>query len=126
MANDYGREQKRVIKEAQKRERTLHFATLMDISHLKNAELVTTFLKNKGRVVLEVSLSKDDSGPNEVFTEPGSSASQMRRTSSQCSIILHPSQNGRCPFVIETSHVRMSRYLDTSVGHKWPKIMVQH
>ena len=49
----------------------------MDISHLKNAELETKHQKYKGRVVLRGDIVKDDSGSYAVFTEQGSSASQM-------------------------------------------------
>ena len=49
----------------------------MDICHLKNAELVAKHQKYKGRVVLQSDIVKDDSGAYAVFTEQGSSASQM-------------------------------------------------
>ena len=50
----------------------------MDISHLKNAELEgKTHQKYKGRVVLRGDIVKDNSVSNAVFTEQGSSASQM-------------------------------------------------
>ena len=50
----------------------------MDICHLKNAELEPTFLRSaRGRVVLRRDIVKDDSGSGAVFTEQGSSASQM-------------------------------------------------
>ena len=49
----------------------------MDICHLKNAELETKHQKYKGRVVLRGDIVKDDSGSHAVFTEQGSSASQM-------------------------------------------------
>ena len=45
--------------------------------HLKNAELETKHQKYKGRVVLRGDIVKDDSGSCAVFTEQGSSASQM-------------------------------------------------
>ena len=57
--------------------RKVHFASLMDICHLKNAELETKHPKYKGRVVLRGDIVKDDSGSYAVFTEQGSSASQM-------------------------------------------------
>ena len=66
-----------VIKEAQKEQRIVHFATLMDICHLQNAELEPTFQRYKGRVVLRSDMVKDDSGSCAVFTEQGSCASQM-------------------------------------------------
>ena len=49
----------------------------MDICHLKNAELEAKHQKHKGRVVLRGDIVKDDSGSYAVFTEQGSSASQM-------------------------------------------------
>ena len=49
----------------------------MDICHLKNAELETKHQKYKGRVVLRGDIVKDHSGSFAVFTEQGSSASQM-------------------------------------------------
>ena len=61
------------------RRRALQFilASLMDICHLKNAELEAKHQKYKGRVVLRGEIVKDDSGSYAVFTEQGSSASQM-------------------------------------------------
>ena len=53
------------------------FASLMDICHLKNAELEAKHQKYKGRVVLRGDIVKDDSGSYAVFTEQGSSASEM-------------------------------------------------
>ena len=68
---------KQVIDEARTSGATVHFASLMDICHLKNAELEAKHQKYKGRVVLRGDIVKDDSGANAVFTEQGSSASQM-------------------------------------------------
>ena len=53
------------------------FASLMDICHLKNAELEAKHQKYSGRVVLRGDIVKDNSGSYAVFTEQGSSASQM-------------------------------------------------
>ena len=55
----------------------VYFASLMDICHLKNAELEAKHQKYKGRIVLRGDIVKDDSGSCAVFTEQGSSASQM-------------------------------------------------
>ena len=55
----------------------VHFASLMDICHLKNAELEAKHQKYKGRAVLRGDMVKDDSGSYAVFTEQGSSTSQM-------------------------------------------------
>ena len=49
----------------------------MDICHLKNSELEPQYPKYKGRAVLRSDIVKDDSGSYAVFTEQGSSASQM-------------------------------------------------
>ena len=56
---------------------TVHFASLMDICHLKTAELETSHQKYKGRVVLRGDIVKDNSGSYAVLTEQGSSSSQM-------------------------------------------------
>ena len=71
------RSKKEVIEEARTKGRKVHFASLMDICHLKNAELETKHQKYKGQVVLRGDFVKDDSGSYAVFTEQGSSASQM-------------------------------------------------
>ena len=68
---------KQVIDEARTVGAAVHFASLMDICHLKNAELEAEHQKYKGRVVLRGDIVKDDSGSNAAFTEQGSSASQM-------------------------------------------------
>ena len=107
----------------------VHFASLMDICHLKNAELEAKHRKYKGRVVLRGGVVKDDSVSYAVFTEQGSSASQMtaakimgyhlqitrlRWTSSRRSISLYPSKNGRCSQIVENSQIGVSRHLDSS------------
>ena len=66
---------KSVIDEGRTSGATVHFASLMDICHLKNAELEAKHQKYKGRVVLRGDIVKDDSGFYAVFTEQGSSAS---------------------------------------------------
>ena len=52
-----------VILEAQREQRTVHFASLMDIGHLKNAELEPKYQKYKGRVVLRVTVYKTMQAP---------------------------------------------------------------
>ena len=68
---------KEVIDEARTKGAKVHFASLMDIYHLKNAELEAKHQKYKGRVVFRGDIVKDDSESYAVFTEQGSSASQM-------------------------------------------------
>ena len=67
------RSKKEVIDKARTTGAKVNFASLMDICHLKNAELEAKHQKYKGQVVLRGDIVKDDSG----FTEQGSSASQM-------------------------------------------------
>ena len=68
------RNKKEVIAEARNEGRTVHFASLIDVCHLKNSELEPQFQKYKGRVVLRGDFVKDDSGSYAMFTEQGSSA----------------------------------------------------
>ena len=68
---------KQVIDEARTSGATVHFAPLMHICHLKNAELEAKHQKYKGRIVLRGDIVKDNSGSYAVFTEQASSASQM-------------------------------------------------
>ena len=76
------RSKKEVIEEARASRATVHFASLMDICHLKNAELEAKHQKYKGRVVLRGDIVKDDSGSYAVFTEQRSSTSQVRTATS--------------------------------------------
>ena len=71
------RSKSEVIDEARTKGAKVHYAPLMDICHLKKAELEAKHQKYKGQVVLRGDLKKDDSGSYAVFTEQGSSASQM-------------------------------------------------
>ena len=57
--------------------RQVHFASLMNICHLKNLELEPQYQKYKDRVALRGDIVKDGSGSYAVFSEQGSSASQM-------------------------------------------------
>ena len=118
-----------MIDEAKTSGATVHFASLMDICHLKNAELETKHQKYKGRVVLRGDIVKDDSGSYAVFTEQGSSACQMtaakvmdiisrlpglRGTSSNRSICLYPTKTERCSQIIENAKIGVSRHLGSS------------
>ena len=71
------RSKSEVIDEARRTGATFHFASLMDICHLKNAELEAKHQKYKGRVVLRGDIVKDDSESCAVLIEQRSSASQM-------------------------------------------------
>ena len=63
-----------VILEAQKEQRTFHFAALMDICHLKNCRSGTKASKDKGGVVVQGDIARERF---RLITEQGSSASQM-------------------------------------------------
>ena len=82
----------------------------------------------KARSCSEI-IVKDDSGSHAVFTEQGSSASQLTAAkamkviarlpdcagrSSRRSISLHSNNNGRRSKIAQHSKVRMSRFMDTS------------
>ena len=71
------RSKKEVIDEARTSDVKVHFASLMDMSHLKNTELEAEHQKYKERVILRDDIMKDDSESYAVFTEQESSASQM-------------------------------------------------
>ena len=65
-----------MIDEARTKGAKVHFASLMDICHLKNAEMEAKHQKYKGRVELHGDIVKDESGSYAAFTEQGSSASR--------------------------------------------------
>ena len=98
--------------------------------------------KYKGRVVLRGDIVKDNSGSYAVFTEQGSSASQMTaakimdiisrlpgcdgQAADAVSAYIYPSKNGRCSQIIENSKIGVSRHLDSSTTTQMAKIMVQY
>ena len=77
MAADESQEQERSDRGSKEYGRKVHFASLLDLCHLKNSELEPHYQKYKGRVVYRGDIVKDDSGSYAVFTEQGSSASQI-------------------------------------------------
>ena len=66
-----------VIDEARNKGRKVHVASLMDMCHLKNAELEAKHQIYKGQVVFRGDIVKDHSGSYAVSLNKGSSASQM-------------------------------------------------
>ena len=118
------RSKKEVIDEARTKGAKVHFASLMDICHLKNAELEAKHQKYKVRVVLRGDIVKDDCGSYAVFrariisisSDSSKShgyhiqTSRVRRTSSWCSICLYSGSSK----IIENSKIGMSRHLDSS------------
>ena len=101
----------------------------MDLRHLKNSELEQQFQKYKGRVVLWGDIVKDDSGSYAVFTEHGSSASQMTAAKVMDITSRQPGCDGQAadaisaytqvkmedaPSLLKVPKSETSRYLDTS------------
>ena len=124
-----------------RRAQKLPFASLMDICHLKNAELEAKHQKYKGRVVLRGDIVKDNSGSYAVFTEQGSSASQMTAAKVMDIISRLPGCAGQAadavsaytqvkmehaPKIIENSIIGMSRHLDSSTTTQMAEIMIQY
>ena len=118
-----------VIGEARTSGEKVHFASLMDRCHLKNAELEAKHQKYKGRVVLRGDFVKDDSGSYAVFTEQGSSASQMTAAKVMDIISRLPGCDGQAADAVSAktqvkmedahkslkkSKIGMSRHLDSS------------
>ena len=123
------RNKSEVIDEARTKGVKVHFASLMDICHWKNAELEAKHQKYTGRVVLRGDIMKDDCGSYAIFTKQGSSASQMTAAkgmdiisrlpgctgqAANAVICLFPGQNVRCSKIIENSQIGVSRHLDSS------------
>ena len=102
---------KEVILEAQRDKKKVHFVTLIDICHLKNAELEPKLQKYKGRVVLRGDVVKDDFGATAFFYWTGlvcvpddrcknngcyCKITRLRWTSCWCSICLYSGKIGGC------------------------------
>ena len=128
-----------VIDEARTSGAIVHFASLMDICHLKNAELETKHQKYKGRVVLRGDIvkfrflrsihgTKIFSISNDTRQDHGYhlQIAGLRWTSSRRNIGLYPSNKGRCSQIIENSQIGVSRHLDSSTTTQMAKIMVQY
>ena len=131
-----------MIDEARTKGARVHFVSLMDMCHLKNAELEAKHQKYKSRVVLQGDIVKDDSGScGAVFTEQGSSASQMTAAKVMDIMSRLPGCAGQAtdavsvytqvkmenaPKLSKNSKIGMSRHLDSSTTTEMVKIMVQY
>ena len=112
----------------------------MDICHLKNAELEAKHQKYKGRVVVQGDIVKGDSGSYAVFTEQGSSSSQMTAAKVMDIISRLPGCAGQASDTVSAyTQVKMedapkllkipksARHLDSSsTTTQMAKIMVQY
>ena len=108
-----------VIKEARHKDVKVHFVSLMDVCHPKNSELEKKHQKYKGRVVFRGDIVKDDSVSHAVFTEQGSSVSQMTAANIMDIISRLPGCTGQAENAVPKSEcpdiwIRPPR-------HKWPK-----
>ena len=136
-----GKNKKEVIDEARNKGRKVHCASLMDLCHLKNSELEPQFQKYRGRVVLRGDIVKNDSGSYAIFTEQGSSASQMTAAKVMDIISRLPGCAGQAADAVSAyTQVKMedaltllrvpkSKCPDIWIRlprQKWPKIMVQY
>ena len=123
------RSKKEVIDEARTKGGKVHFASLMDICHLKNAELEAKLQKIQRSSLLRGDFVKNDYGSFEVCTEQGSLASQMTAAKVMDIISRLPGCAGQAadavsaytqvkmedaPKIIENSQFGMSRHLDSS------------
>ena len=127
---------KQVIDEARMSGATVHCASCMDICHLKNAQLEAKHQKYKGRVVLRGDIVKDNSGSYAVFTEQGSSASQMTAAKIMDIISRLPGCDGQAADAVsaytqvkmEDAHklLKIPKHLDSSTTTQMAKIMVQY
>ena len=126
------RSKKEVIDEARTKGAKVHFSSLMDMCHLKNAELEAKHQKYKGRVVLRGDIVKDDPGSYAVFTEQGSSASQMTAAKVMdiisrlpgCagrSICLYPGKKEDAHKLLKTPKSECPDIWIRLPRHKWPK-----
>ena len=120
---------KKVSDEARTSGAKVHFAALMDICHLKNAELEAKYQKYRGRVVLRGDIVEDDSGSYLVLTEQGSSASQMTAAKIMDIVSRLPGCDGQAADAVsaktqvkmedahklfKNSQIGVSRHLDSS------------
>ena len=107
-----------VIAETRSEGRTLHFASFLDVCHLKSSELEPNFQKYKGRVGTPrchckiwfrllrsiyrarfIGVTNDGCKSNGCHIK----TARMRRASSWCSICFFPGKTGRCSKIIENS-----------------------
>ena len=130
-----------MIAEASKEGKTVHFASLVDICHPKNSELDPKFQKYIGRVVLRGDIVKDDSSFHAVFTEQGSSASQMAAEKIMDVISRPPESAGQAadavsaytqvkmedaPSLLKIPKSECPENLDTSTETQMAQIIVQY
>ena len=140
MAADKSEKQERGDRWSKDKGWKVHFASLMDVCHLKNAELEPQFqMQRQSRFptwhcnrwfwcvrsihwTRIISISNDSRQYHGYHLQ----IACLRWTSSRCSIRLYLGQNGRCSQIIENSKIGVSRHLDSSTTTQMAKIMVRH
>ena len=129
------RSKKEVIDEARTSGTTVHFASLMDTCHLKLLNWRQSTKNTKVELYSVVILSKDDSGFYAVFTEQGSSASQMTAAKIMDIISRLPGCDGQAADAVSAYTQVKKRCSQTQKNpksecpdiwirlprHKWPK-----
>ena len=130
-----------VIDEARTSGATVHFASLMDICHLKKCwiggkapEIQRSsctpwwYCKRRFRVLRSIHRTRIFSISNDSSQDHGYHLQivWLRWTSSRRSICLYPSKNGRCSQITENFKIGMSRHLDSSTTTQVAQIMVQY
>ena len=135
------RSKKEVIDEARTKGAKVHFASLIDICHLKSAELETRAPKIQRKscasrrhcerwfwISCSIHCTRTISITNDGSKGHGHhlQIARVRWTSSWRSICLYPGKNGRCSKITENSQIGMSRHLDLSTTTQMAKIMVQY
>ena len=131
------RSKKEVIDEARTKGAKVHFASLMDICHLKNAELEAKhqkfqrsscipwwYCKRQFWVLRSIHRTRSISISNDSRQDHGYhlQSAWVRRTSSWCSICLYPCKNEDAAKLLK---IPKSECLDIWIRlrrHKWPKL----
>ena len=115
------RSKKEVIDEPRTKGAKVHFASLMDICHLKNAELETKQKNYKGRVELRGDIVKDDSGSYAVVTEQGSSAMTAATVMNIISRLPGCAGQAAAPKLLKIPKSECPDIWIRLPRHKWPK-----
>ena len=125
-----------VIDEARTKGEKVHFASLMDICHLKNVEVETKHKKIQWSsrtprrhcercfwILCSIHWTRVISIANDSSKSHGYHIQTARahRTSSWCSICLYPGKNGRCSKIVEISQSECPDIWIRLPKHKWPK-----
>ena len=129
-----------VITEARNEGRTVHFASFMDLCHLKKSELEPQFQKQRSsrtprwhcerwsRIVCSIYWTRIISISNDSSTSRGYhlQTARVRRTSSGRSVCLYPGKNGRYSQIMDNFKIGMSKHLDSSTTTLMAKIIVHY